>query len=154
MSEPVQVSIFNQHYSLRSQRGGEYIRQVAQLVDERMRLISSQITTHDVAKIAILAALNIADELQSLKDDLLREVEQQNSQVHNANPGAAEPTDDGTDRHEEGEPQSWFEAIFNDSEVVLKDRNERLGSQISAKLRSQRQTGSEPLAIESEEREL
>ncbi len=151
-SESVQVSIFNQHYSLRSQRGGEHIRQIAQFVDERMRLISSQIATHDLAKIAILAALNIADELQSLKEDFESEVRRRSAQPpEEARPDVPESADAEQGRREGGEPQSWFEAIFNDSDVMLKERNERLSTQVSAKLRSLRQTGSDPLTIESEE---
>ena len=67
--ESIRVTIFNQAYSLRSATGdGEYLRRVAQLVDERMRSIASQLAVHDVGKVAVLAALNLADELEVLKD--------------------------------------------------------------------------------------
>ncbi len=71
----VEVKIFNQIYSLRTARDAEHIRRVAQLVDERMRLISAHATTHDLAKIAIFAALNIADEFDETKDYYERELE-------------------------------------------------------------------------------
>lgn len=70
----VQVTIFNQSYNLRSQSDGEHVRRIAQLVDERMRQVSTQMTTHEVGKIAVLAALNLADELQRTRDYYEREV--------------------------------------------------------------------------------
>jgi cell division protein ZapA len=63
LHETVEVTIFNQTYRLRSETGKAHVQQIARIVDERMRRISAQITTHDVSKIAILTALNIADEM-------------------------------------------------------------------------------------------
>jgi cell division protein ZapA len=63
----VEVNIFNQVYSLRTNREVEHIKRLAGLVDERMRLISGHTTAHDLAKIAIFAALNIADELSDTR---------------------------------------------------------------------------------------
>src|SRR5436305_5410736 len=74
-ADSIRVSIFNQTYSLRSASGdGEHVRRVAQLVDERMRLIASQLAVHDVAKVAVLAGRNFADELEILKDSFEREL--------------------------------------------------------------------------------
>ncbi|HJQ34413.1 MAG TPA: cell division protein ZapA [Pyrinomonadaceae bacterium] len=65
----VRVSIFNQSYSLRSADGdGEHILRVARIVDERMRAIASGLAVHDVAKVAVITALNLADELEGLKN--------------------------------------------------------------------------------------
>jgi cell division protein ZapA len=73
--DSLRVTIFNQVYNLRSATGdAEYLRRVAQLVDERMRTIASQLAVHDVAKVAVLAALNLADELEVLKDSFEREL--------------------------------------------------------------------------------
>ena len=64
----VRVNIFNQTYSLRSADGdGEHVERVARLVDERMRAVANGLAVHDVAKIAVLTALNLADELEGLK---------------------------------------------------------------------------------------
>ena len=64
----VRVSIFNQTYSLRSADGnGEHVERVARLVDERMRAVANGLAVHDVAKVAVLTALNLADELEGLK---------------------------------------------------------------------------------------
>ena len=64
----VRVNIFNQSYSLRSASGdGEHVERVARLVDERMRAVASGLAVHDVAKVAVLTALTLADELEGLK---------------------------------------------------------------------------------------
>src|SRR2546423_695776 len=73
--EAIEVTIFNQTYRLRSKTDKEHVRQIARLVDERMRQISSQMTTHDVVKIAVLTALNIADEMQNLRKYYEQEVQ-------------------------------------------------------------------------------
>src|SRR3954453_7514368 len=59
----VRVEIYNQTYNIRSEGDGEYISQLAEFVDSRMREISSGTLTVDSLKVAILAALHIADEL-------------------------------------------------------------------------------------------
>jgi len=64
----VRVSIFNQSYSLRSADGdGEHVLRVARIVDERMRAVADGLAVHDVAKVAVITALNLADELEGLK---------------------------------------------------------------------------------------
>lgn len=63
----VRVEIYNQTYNIRSDGDTEYIIQLAEFVDGRMREISSGTLTVDSLKVAILAALHIADELHRLK---------------------------------------------------------------------------------------
>src|ERR1700737_74346 len=63
----VRVEIYNQTYNIRSDGDTEYIIQLAEFVDSRMREISSGTLTVDSLKVAILAALHIADELHRLK---------------------------------------------------------------------------------------
>jgi cell division protein ZapA len=63
----IRVEIYNQTYNIRSDGDSEYITQLAEFVDSRMREISSGTLTVDSLKVAILAALHIADELHRLK---------------------------------------------------------------------------------------
>lgn len=63
----IRVEIYNQTYSIRSDGDSEYIMRLAEFVDRRMREISSGTLTVDSLKVAILAALHIADELHRLK---------------------------------------------------------------------------------------
>lgn len=150
LPEATEVTIFNQTYRLRSKTDQEQIRQIAHLVDERMRQIASQVTTHDVSKIAVLAALNIADEMQNLRNYYEREVQPLLSKL-SENQESAESADVNSNEPEQkNQPQSWFEDFF-ESKVETKNRAERLSSQVSAKLQSLRQSNSEQIGITSED---
>ncbi len=68
MSEQtIKVEIYNQTYSIRSDGDNEYIQDLAGYVDLKMRDIASGTMTVDSLKVAILAALHIADEYYQLK---------------------------------------------------------------------------------------
>ena len=56
------VEIFGQTYNVRGEGDPDYLLELARFVDTRMREVASQVATVDPLKIAILAALNIADE--------------------------------------------------------------------------------------------
>lgn len=56
------VSIYDQTYHLRGQNP-DHIRQLADLVDSKMRTVAAQGRTVDSLRVAVLAALNLADEL-------------------------------------------------------------------------------------------
>jgi cell division protein ZapA len=62
----VRVEIYDQTYHLRGS-DAEYISELASYVDTKMRLISQQASTVDSLRVAVLAALNIADEFHMLK---------------------------------------------------------------------------------------
>ena len=64
--QAVTVDIYDQTYHLRGQ-DPEYIRQLADMVDAKMRIVASQGKTVDSLRVAVLAALNIADELATLE---------------------------------------------------------------------------------------
>jgi cell division protein ZapA len=65
----VRVEIYDQTYQLRGS-DPEYIAKLADYVDTKMRLISQQASTVDSLRLAVLAALNIADEYLILKGKL------------------------------------------------------------------------------------
>ena len=138
-SVAVKVNIFDRTYSLRSFKDEEHVLSIARLVDERMRKISEHMTTLDPAWIAVLAALNIADELQELK----------------AQYEGAELFEEGQDFPAREKSQTWFEEIFNaggDAEPPA-ERRERLSSQVSNKLKALRREDPKPinLTLEGEE---
>jgi cell division protein ZapA len=58
----VAVEIYDQPYYLSGQ-DSEHIRALAELVDARMRAVAAQGRTVDSLRVAVLAALNLADEL-------------------------------------------------------------------------------------------
>jgi len=62
----VRVEIFDQVYNLRGS-DADYILKLADYVDSKMRAVSEQTSTVDSVRLAVLAALNIADEYHLLK---------------------------------------------------------------------------------------
>jgi cell division protein ZapA len=62
----VRVEIFDQPYNLRGS-DPEYILKLADYVDGKMRAVAQATSTVDTARLAVLAALNIADEYHILK---------------------------------------------------------------------------------------
>jgi len=62
----VVVDIYDQIYQLRG-TNPEYIHRLAAMVDNKMRAVSAHGATVDSLRVAVLAALNIADELVMLK---------------------------------------------------------------------------------------
>ena len=66
----VKVSIYGQEYTIKAPADATYIKNIAEYVDERMREVQEELSTPQVpAKIAILAAMNIADELFTKNKD-------------------------------------------------------------------------------------
>jgi cell division protein ZapA len=63
----VRVEIFDQAYNLRG-TDPDYILKLAEYVDSKMRAVAEQTHTVDSARLAVLAALNIADEYHLLKN--------------------------------------------------------------------------------------
>ena len=64
--EAVVVDIYDQIYQLRGVNP-EYIERLAGVVDSKMRAVSAHGATVDSLRVAVLAALNIADELTALR---------------------------------------------------------------------------------------
>jgi cell division protein ZapA len=62
----VRVEIFDQAYNLRGSNP-EHILQLAEYVDAKMRAVAEATNTIDTVRLAVLAALNIADEFHLLK---------------------------------------------------------------------------------------
>lgn len=67
INDPVSVEIYGQIYNVRGEGDPAYLTELAKLVDTRMREIAGQFSAIDPMKIAILAALNIADEYSRYK---------------------------------------------------------------------------------------
>jgi cell division protein ZapA len=156
----VRVNIFNQTYSLRAADGDAgHVRRVARLVDERMRAVADGLSVHDVAKVAVLTALNLADELEGLRDfyeaelrGVLERAREEEAEAAASGANAAPPPPDSAhapaeepaeERTEEPaaeptrEEPSWFEAIFDTDAPPPRAGEERLSSQVTSRLRSQ-----------------
>jgi cell division protein ZapA len=64
----VPVDIHGQRYPIRSTLDPEYVARLALFVDEKMRAAADTTPTGDALRLAVLAALNIADELFRCRD--------------------------------------------------------------------------------------
>ena len=69
-NQPYKVVIYNQTYNLRSDHQPDYIQDLAEYVDRRMNEIARATMTVDSLRVAILAALQIADELFQARKDM------------------------------------------------------------------------------------
>ena len=63
----VHVEIFGQSYALNAGADPGYVQQLAAHVDAQMRQVGNSATAVDSLKVAVLAALNIADECFRLR---------------------------------------------------------------------------------------
>jgi len=74
----VLVRIFGEDYTIKSPSDSEYIEKVAQKVDKRMKEIARVKPRLSLHQIAVLAALNLADEYLKLEEEyysLMEEIE-------------------------------------------------------------------------------
>jgi cell division protein ZapA len=62
-SRVVQVDIHGQRYAVRSDLDPQYIGEIAAYLDERMKSAAREVASADPLRIAVIAALNISDEL-------------------------------------------------------------------------------------------
>ena len=72
LDQSVTVTIFHRTYRLRSRGDADYIRDLADYVDRQMVLVSDRTRTVDTLRVAILAAMSIADECLSARRRLER----------------------------------------------------------------------------------
>jgi cell division protein ZapA len=68
-SRVVTVEIHGQQYPIRSGLDPKYVAELAAYVNEKMRLASLETAAGDTLKLAVLAALNIADEYFRVADE-------------------------------------------------------------------------------------
>jgi cell division protein ZapA len=83
MANRVKVEIYGQTYTLGGDLDEGYVQKLARYVDEKMIAVGEATQTVDSVRVAVLAAMAIADELHSRqqdnghRDDALRERAQQ-----------------------------------------------------------------------------
>ena len=74
MTEPkrVDVEILGQRYAIRSDAPPDYVRQLVDYLESRVKEIRGEAAGQDPGKFLVLAALDITDELFRLRDDRTR----------------------------------------------------------------------------------
>ena len=65
--ESIQVKIFGTEYTLKADTNIDYVKRIAEAVDEKMTKLAENSTIKSPSKLAVLTALNIADELYQFK---------------------------------------------------------------------------------------
>ncbi len=65
----INVDIHGQRYSVRSELDAHYITELAAYLDEKMRAAAHELTSADPLRVAVIAALNLADELFRARTD-------------------------------------------------------------------------------------
>jgi len=63
------VNIYNEEYVVRGNENPEYMQMLGSYVDRRMRMIGQRNHNLSTTKVAVLTALNLADELNKLQED-------------------------------------------------------------------------------------
>ena len=63
MTKTIEVEVYGQRFSLQGEADEKYFHELAQYVDSQMRMLSETMKTGTPTKLAILAAINIADQL-------------------------------------------------------------------------------------------
>jgi cell division protein ZapA len=65
----VHVDIHGQQYAIRSELDPQYIGEIAGYLDEKMQLAARELASNDPLRVAIIAALNVVDELHRARSD-------------------------------------------------------------------------------------
>ena len=65
--QSIRVVIYDQEYFMRGDLNREYIEKLARYLDGKMRSIAERTRTVDTLRVAMLAALNVADEYHQMK---------------------------------------------------------------------------------------
>jgi cell division protein ZapA len=68
--EGIKVEIYDQSYLMKGDLDTEYVRGLAKMVDAKMRSIATRTRTVDTLRVAVLAAMNMADECQQLRSKM------------------------------------------------------------------------------------
>ncbi len=63
----MKIEIYGQSYNVHADGNEEELRELAAFVDAKMRTVAEATHTVDSVRVAVLAALNIADELHTLQ---------------------------------------------------------------------------------------
>lgn len=89
-SGQIRVNIFGTEYSLLSDENEGHVYEIARYLDEKMREVDKNSSMTSAAKIAILAALNVVDELFQERQYRKKLFEQFNEEARKINQSIVE----------------------------------------------------------------
>jgi cell division protein ZapA len=124
----VKIEIYHQTYNLQAEENEEYLNELAAYVDAKMRAVAKSTQTVDTVRIAVLAALNIADELHS-----------QPAAGASARASAAQNAEAIREAREEARAEAREEAVRETTERLMAEREMERRAQMdkTASLRRQ-----------------
>ena len=64
----VKVKIFGKEYNLKASEDERYLREIASLVDRRMKRVAQSLPDRTTEEISVLTCLNIVDELSRMRE--------------------------------------------------------------------------------------
>ncbi len=65
----VEVEIYGVTYPLRSTEDEDYVKNLAKMVDDKMKMVATNTGSFSGTRIAVIAALELADDYMKLKKD-------------------------------------------------------------------------------------
>ena len=68
LTESVRVTIYGDEYSIKGDADDDTIKRVAEYVNSKMSEVQNSVASRDKVKVAVLSAMNIAEELLSYKE--------------------------------------------------------------------------------------
>ncbi len=78
----VKVNIYGTEYPVKGDADPDYIQEVAEYLDEKMREVGRSLTVKSSTKVAVLAALNITDELFRTRREQEERIEALEERLH------------------------------------------------------------------------
>ncbi|MCA1593951.1 MAG: cell division protein ZapA [Acidobacteria bacterium] len=136
LTTAVSVNIYNQPYNLRASGDGEYVKRIAEYVDRRMQEISEQTHVVDYGKVAVLAALNIADELHRVRQAYERGESSDAATPEQQSAHGTQPPESSPPGEEETKSRiGWNYADIFEELPEKKEGGDRISQQVASKLR-------------------
>jgi cell division protein ZapA len=68
----IRVRIYDREYVLRTSGDAERLKALCVNLDKKMREIATSTGAVDTSRVAVLAALSVADDMQRVKDELMK----------------------------------------------------------------------------------
>lgn len=78
----VKVNIYGTEYPVKGDADPDYIQEVAEYLDEKMQEVGRSLTVKSATKVAVLAALNITDELFRTRQENQEQIESLEERLH------------------------------------------------------------------------
>ena len=72
--QTILVQIFGREYKLRSRDSEQYVLKLARMIDDRMKAVEHSTKTVDSVRVAVLSALNLADDYCKLREEYSQRV--------------------------------------------------------------------------------